>query len=128
MKKYFLLSLIMVVVMPVSAQKNGYQGFAFRLFDKVQQQYENSNCVMSPYSAQMVLTLLANGLTEEAAVELKTVMGVEDYSMQQLNEYSRKSINGNLPTDADLEYYEIMEFDESCTPSAEIANAVFLNN
>lgn len=128
MKKTFLLSLIMAVTMPASAQKDSFQEFAFRLFDKVEAKSETPNCVMSPYSAQMALTLLANGLTEEAAAELKTMMGVEEYSMQQLNEYSRNSINGNLPTEADLEYCEIMEVDESCAPSAEIANAVFLNN
>lgn len=128
MKKTVLLSLIMAVVMPVSAQKNEYQSFAFRLYDKVEQQNENPNCVMSPYSAQMALTLLANGLTEEAATELKTMMGVEEYSMQQLNEYSRESINSNLPSTAELEYSQMVGNDESSTPSAEIANAVFLNN
>lgn len=128
MKKTILLSLIMTTMLSASAQKNEFQGFAFRLFDKVQQQKDTPNCVMSPYSAQMALTLLTNGLTEDAAIELKTVMGVEGYTLQQLNEYNRESINNNRPQWAELEDGETNGGNEQNVPSAEIANAVFLAN
>lgn len=128
MKKYFLFSLIMAVVMPVSAQKDSFQEFAFRLYNKVEAKSETPNCVMSPYSAQIALCLLANGLTEEAATELKTMMGVEDYSMQQLNDGNLQSIQGMRMDPEEIDYFECMGYDRECVPHAEVANAVFLNN
>lgn len=128
MKRSFLMSLIMAIVMPTSAQEDSFQEFAFRLFDKVEAKCETPNCVMSPYSAQIALSLLANGLTEEAAKELKTMMGVEDYSMLQLNSYIHQSINKKQPDSAEIEACEIMGGDKDAMPSVEIANAVFLDN
>lgn len=128
MKKTFLLSLIMAVTMPAIAQKDSFQEFAFRLFDKVEAKSKTPNCVMSPYSAQIALSLLANGLSEEAATELKSMMGVEDYSMQQLNEYLHQSINKKQPDANELEECEYYGFDSGAVPSVEVANAVFLNN
>lgn len=122
------MSLIMAIMMPANAQENCFQEFAFRLYNKVEAKNDAPNCVMSPYSAQIALSLLANGLSEEAAAELKTMMGVEDYSMQQLNDGNLQSIQGMRMDPEEIDYFECMGYDRECVPHAEVANAVFLNN
>ena len=55
---------------------------------------ENENTLLSPFSLQAVLGMLANGADSEAYNEIVTVLGLENYSLTELNEYYRKMIGG----------------------------------
>ena len=55
---------------------------------------ENENTLISPFSLQVVLGMLANGANEEAYNEIVTVLGLENYSLAELNEYYRKVFMG----------------------------------
>lgn len=62
--------------------------FAGRLL--LQTADENENVLLSPFSLQVALGMLANGANEEAYNEIVTTLGMADYSLSELNDYHQK--------------------------------------
>lgn len=55
---------------------------------------ENKNVLLSPISLQFVLGMTANGTNEKAYDELVNVLGLSDYSLEELNDYHQTMIAG----------------------------------
>ena len=55
---------------------------------------ENENTLISPFSLQVVLGMLANGADEEAYNEIVSTLGIGNYSQTELNEYFQKMFEG----------------------------------
>jgi serpin B len=55
---------------------------------------ENENILISPFSLQVVLGMLANGADEEAYNEIVSTLGLKNYSQTELNEYFQKMSEG----------------------------------
>lgn len=55
---------------------------------------ENENTLISPFSLQVVLGMLANGADEEAYHEIVSTLGIGNYSRTELNEYFQKMSEG----------------------------------
>ncbi len=66
--------------------------FANELFVKTIK--ENENTLISPFSLQVMLGMLANGANEEAYNEIISTLGMENYSQTELNEYFQKMSEG----------------------------------
>lgn len=62
--------------------------FAGRLL--LQTAEEDENVLLSPFSLQVALGMLANGANEEAYNEIVTTLGMADYSLAELNGYHQK--------------------------------------
>lgn len=54
---------------------------------------ENENTLISPFSLQVVLGMLANGADEEAYKEITSTLGMQSYSEAELNGYFQKMVN-----------------------------------
>ena len=64
------------------------RAFAFQLFDAVAAE-NNSNVCFSPLSVQMALSMVQNGADGNTLQEMKDVMGVGDYSCEDVNLYNQ---------------------------------------
>lgn len=72
-------------------QKKG-NDFANRLMAHVIK--ENENALVSPLSLQVALGMLANGANEQACNEISATLGLQDYSLYELNRYHQVVMGG----------------------------------
>lgn len=71
--------------------------FAFALFNKMNElETEKPNWMVSPFSASVALSMIANGTDGNTLTELQNVLGLSDFSLEEMNEYNRK-LNVELP-------------------------------
>jgi serpin B len=65
--------------------------FAFSLFSKVNEmEKEKPNWMISPFSASVVLSMIANGADGNTLTELQDVLGFKGFSMDEINHYYKK--------------------------------------
>jgi len=67
----------------IKAKQNA---FTIDLLRQARQSGE-ANVFLSPLSVQMVCQMLANGASEETLTEIRTALGLDGYTMQELNDY-----------------------------------------
>lgn len=76
---------------PEKELMENYTDFAFRLFNQViLSEKENDNLIISPYSVSHVLSLLCNGAGGNTLAEIKTVLGADNATNDELYYYHRK--------------------------------------
>lgn len=63
--------------------------FAFRLFKQTDKELSEDNLFLSPYSLSCALAMLYNGAEGETQEEIAKVLGLGDYTAQQVNDYYR---------------------------------------
>lgn len=114
------------------ALKTAYQQFAFTFFNKVMGSHEQS-IILSPFSAQMALSMLENGAANHTLSEIQETLGTTGYSIQQVNYYNKELMwklayrppyywNPDMgPDEFGQEVYE------STYPIFEIANGIWTN-
>ncbi len=88
--------------------------FSFNMLKNAGLQLESDNVVLSPLSASIALSMLANGAAEETRQEIVDGLGFTGVDMTMVNEYNRLLLNA-LP---DLDNLGIMS----------IANSLWLNS
>lgn len=89
--------------------------FAFSLFNKVNEmEKEKPNWIISPFSASVVLSMIANGANGNTLTELQDVLGFKGFSMDEINSYYQR-------LDA-----ELRGLDNSVQLT--LANSVWVNN
>ncbi|MDR0573216.1 MAG: serpin family protein [Tannerella sp.] len=67
--------------------------FAMRLFDAICEDSEEENVLISPLSLQIALGMLSNGANETGLNEITSVLGFENYSQDEVNNYFGKLIS-----------------------------------
>ena len=72
-------------------QSRGLRDFAFRFMKTVVAHKPEENVFVSPYSANVLLSLLANGSGSETRDEILSVLGVDDNGMDCLNACNKKT-------------------------------------
>ncbi len=89
--------------------------FAFSLFSKVNEmEKEKPNWMISPFSASVVLSMIANGADGNTLTELQDVLGFKGFSKDEINSYYQR-------LDAELKGLD------NSTQLA-LANSVWVNN
>lgn len=78
------------------------QNFAFTIFDKVAQKEEKNVC-FSPLSAQIALSMVLNGADGETLRQMKSVLGVEEYDLEAVNQFLSQAMS-SLTTRPAFEY------------------------
>lgn len=74
--------------------------FAFRFFNQVcNAETEKPNLFVSPLSASLCLSMVANGANANTLEEMKSALGFSDYSVEAINNYNRKLVNALLDLD-----------------------------
>lgn len=74
--------------------------FAFRFFNQVcNAEIEKPNLFVSPLSASLCLSMVANGANANTLEEMKSALGFSDYSVEAINNYNRKLVNALLDLD-----------------------------
>jgi serpin B len=68
--------------------------FAFGFFKTVVDNEEKENVFVSPLSASIALSMAANGAAESTLEEMKTTLGFENYSLDEMNVYYEKLVDG----------------------------------
>lgn len=64
--------------------------FAFALFNKMNElETEKPNWMVSPFSASVALSMIANGTDGNTLTELQNVLGLNDFSLEEMNEYNQ---------------------------------------
>ncbi len=81
----------------ISAEMNK---FAWKMFAKSFEDKTETNLMASPYSLIQNLLMLSNGVEGEALEEIKSVLDVEEFSMEEMNEYILQLNNGMAEADA----------------------------
>jgi serpin B len=85
-----------------------YTDFAFHLFNQVNlSEKVNNNWIISPYSASLVLSTLANGAEGNTLAEIKSVLGINEFAMNEVNLYYRK-LSLALPKLDDIVYLPLL--------------------
>ena len=92
MKKFLLICTLMMSMAAIAQDGNEpletiYQKFAFTLFNKVVEE-GNKNVILSPFSAQVALSMLQNGAVGNTLSEIQEAMGTNGYSNEQVNAYN----------------------------------------
>lgn len=62
--------------------------FALNFFKKLSEQNGNDNVLVSPYSAQLALSMVANGANGNTLDEIISTLGFEGLEMRSVNEYN----------------------------------------
>lgn len=89
--------------------------FAFSLFNKVNElEKEKNNWMISPFSASVALSMIANGADGNTLAELQDALGFKDFSMDEINNYYKR-------LDAELKALDN-------TAKLSIANSVWIDN
>ena len=70
--------------------------FAFRLYDAMLKRSEEPNLVMSPLSAQIALSMLMNGADGETLQQIRSALGVADYTDDEVNSYNMQLVESML--------------------------------
>ncbi|WP_373727517.1 serpin family protein [Bacteroides heparinolyticus] len=74
--------------------------FAFRFFNQVcKTENEKPNLFVSPLSATLCLSMVANGAAGNTLEEMKTALGFSDYSLEEMNNYNQKLVSALLDLD-----------------------------
>jgi len=73
--------------------------FAFNFFKTVTENEKEENVFISPLSASLALSMTANGGADTTLEEMKTTLGFKDYSLEEMNGYYKKLVNGLLTVD-----------------------------
>lgn len=74
--------------------------FAFRFFNQIcNAETEKPNLFVSPLSASLCLSMVANGANANTLEEMKSALGFSDYSVEAINNYNRKLVNALLDLD-----------------------------
>lgn len=105
--------------------------FAFKIFDAVAAE-NTSNICFSPLSVQMALSMVHNGAEGNTLQQIKEVMGMEDYSCEDINRYNQQ-LTEKLIFMPEFEYKpdgwyseeEQRENYEKAYPICELANGVW---
>ncbi|MDR0896134.1 MAG: serpin family protein [Prevotellaceae bacterium] len=69
---------------------NANNAFAFNLFRQVKQTETKSNIALSPLSASYVLSMTANGAAGTTLNEIKSALGFNEYSLDDINAFYQK--------------------------------------
>ena len=107
------------------------QTFAFQIFDAVAAENESNIC-FSPLSVQMALSMVQNGADGNTLQQIKDVMGMGDYTSEEVNLYNQQLIQ-KLIYRPEFEYNpngwyseeEQKENYEKAYPICELANGVW---
>ena len=113
----------------------GYQHAAFKLFNELEEtKAQTDNICFSPLSAQLALSMVLNGADGNTLKEMKSALGVSDYSDGEINLFNQaltKSITTRpefLPEQwkwyADTEE-EARKYYDAEYPVCEIANSIW---
>ena len=113
-----------------SLAANG-RAFAFQIFDAVAAA-NDSNICFSPLSVQMALSMVQNGAAGNTLQEMKDVMGMGDYTCEDVNLYNQQ-LTQRLTYRPEFKYNpdawaseeEQKENYEKCYPVCELANGVW---
>lgn len=74
--------------------------FAFRFFQQVcKTEVEEPNLFISPLSASLCLSMVANGAAGNTLTEMTDVLGFSGYSLEELNSYHKKLVEALLNLD-----------------------------
>ena len=74
--------------------------FAFRFFNQVcRTEVEKPNLFISPLSASLCLSMIANGASGNTLSEMIDVLGFSDYSLEEMNSYNKKLVEALLDLD-----------------------------
>lgn len=77
--------------------------FSCRLFREILKEQEKSNVFISPLSASLALSMLANGAAGVTEKEMLATLGFSGYSADELNAYYQKLIKQLLEADASVD-------------------------
>ena len=95
MKKTITILVLLITCMSAMAQDSTepletiYQKFAFTLFNKVAED-GNKNVILSPFSAQIALSMVQNGAAGNTLAEIQETMGTTGYANEQVNAYNQQ--------------------------------------
>ena len=95
MKKTITILVLLITCMSAMAQDSTepletiYQKFAFTLFNKVAED-GNKNVILSPFSAQIALSMVQNGAANNTLAEIQEAMGTTGYTNEQVNAYNQQ--------------------------------------
>ncbi len=78
--------------------------FAWKLFAKTFENKEKTNLMTSPYSLLQDLLMLSNGVEGETLEEIKTVLEIEEFSMEEVNQYILQFNEGLVEADPRTRY------------------------
>lgn len=78
--------------------------FAWKLFAKTFEKKEKANLMTSPYSLLQDLLMLSNGVEGETLEEIKTVLEIEEFSMEEVNQYILQFNEGLVEADPRTRY------------------------
>ncbi len=70
--------------------------FAFRFYDAMLKRSKEPNMVMSPLSAQIAVSMLMNGADSETLQQIRSAMGVSDYTDDEVNSYNMQLVESML--------------------------------
>lgn len=73
--------------------------FAFNFFKTIAAEEDKDNLFISPLSASIALSMCTNGAAGETLEEMKTTLGFKDYSLEEMNAYYKKLVDGLLSVD-----------------------------
>ena len=74
--------------------------FAFRFFNQVcKTEVEKPNLFISPLSASLCLSMIANGALGNTLSEMTDVLGFSGYSLEEMNNYNKKLVEALLDLD-----------------------------
>lgn len=74
--------------------------FAFRFFNQVcKTEVEKPNLFISPLSASLCLSMIANGASGNTLSEMTDVLGFSGYSLEEMNNYNKKLVEALLDLD-----------------------------
>lgn len=89
------------------AINNRLNDFAWRLFSEAYAQKKaKDNILLSPLSLEIALGMFQNGLVPEDQLEMLKTMGLEDYTIEDVNAYFKRMVEGIVEAD-DLATLEI---------------------
>lgn len=138
MKIFLIICTLLMMGMDVMAQDGPepletiYQKFAFTLFNKVAEE-ENESVVLSPFSAQVALSMVQNGAVGNTLAEIKEAIGTSGYGNEQVNAYNQH-LAELLTSRPEYNYDDFSfwgteekarEMYEKCYPVFETANGVW---
>ncbi len=74
--------------------------FAFRFFNQVcKTENEKPNLFVSPLSATLCLSMVANGAAGNTLEEMNAALGFSEYSLEEMNNYNQKLVSALLDLD-----------------------------
>ncbi len=74
--------------------------FSFDLFSEINKQNEDANVFISPFSVSTALSMTLNGANGNTADEIKTTIGLDKLSNQEINESYKLLVNYLLTADS----------------------------